>query len=171
MIRLAVFVILMTFLLGFTLRRPHRHRFYRFFAFVSLLGLVLVNAPSWFRDPYSPTQLVSWLFLACSLLLAAHGFWLLRIVGAPEGDFESTTCLVTVGAYRYIRHPLYCSILLGGVGAFFKSPTWLGLGLLGTLAAFVYATAKIEEGENIKRFGGTYQEYMERTKMFFPYLV
>jgi protein-S-isoprenylcysteine O-methyltransferase Ste14 len=93
------------------------------------------------------------------------------MVGDPEGDFENTTRLVTVGAYRYIRHPLYCSILLGGTGAFFKQPTWLGLGLFSVVVAFVYATARVEEGENIKRFGEAYQEYMERTKMFLPYLV
>jgi protein-S-isoprenylcysteine O-methyltransferase Ste14 len=130
-----------------------------------------MNAPDWFRDSYSPVQLISWVFLACSLLLAVHGFRLLRMVGDPEGDFENTTRLVTVGAYRYIRHPLYCSILLGGTGAFFKQPTWLGLGLFSVVVAFVYATARVEEGENIKRFGEAYQEYMERTKMFLPYLV
>ncbi len=171
MIRLGVFIILTAIFLVFTLRRPHRHRFCRFFAFESLLGLVLMNAPDWFRDPYSPAQLVSWVFLAGSLLLAVHGFRLLRIVGEPEADLENTTRLVTVGAYRYIRHPLYCTLLIGGVGALLKRPTWLGFWLFILLVGFVYATARIEERENVRRFGEIYQEYMEHTKMFLPYLV
>jgi protein-S-isoprenylcysteine O-methyltransferase Ste14 len=171
MIRLGVFIILTIFLLVFTLLRPHRHRFYRFLAFESFLGVVFMNAPDWFRDPYSLTQLASWFFLVCSLLLAIHGFRLLRTVGTPDNDIENTTNLVSVGAYRYIRHPLYCTLLLGGLGAILKRPTWLGFLILSILAGFVYATAKVEELENIERFGETYREYMKRTKMFIPYLL
>ena len=76
-----------------------------------------------------------------------------------------------VGAYRYIRHPLYCTLLLGGAGAFLKHPTWLGFWILSLLVVFVYATSRIEEFENLEKFGGTYEKYMQRTKMFLPYLV
>lgn len=170
MIRLGVFTILSILLLAFTLSRPHRHRFYRFFAFESLLGLVLLNTDTWFRDPFSSIHLFSWIFLASSLVLAIHGFRLLHIAGAPEGDIEDTTQLVTTGAYRYIRHPLYCSLLLGGVGAFLKDPSLLGLLLLIILLVFVYATARVEERDNLERFGSAYRLYMEKTKMYIPFL-
>jgi protein-S-isoprenylcysteine O-methyltransferase Ste14 len=170
MVRLAIFTILSIVLLAFTLSRPHRHRFHRFFAFESLLALILLNTGSWFRDPFSPLHLVSWLFLAGSLVLALHGFRLLRLAGAPQGDIEDTTQLVTSGAYRYMRHPLYCSLLILGVGAFLKDPNLLGFLLFALLFVFVYATAKVEERVNIARFGSAYQEYMEETKMFIPYL-
>ena len=171
MIRAGLFIILTVLLAFFTLSRPHPHRFPRFFAFESLMGLVLVNAPDWFTKPYSPSHLASWFFLACSLLLAIHGFWLLRVIGAPDRDFEDTTRLVTVGAYRYIRHPLYCSLLVGGIGAFLKRPTWFGLCLFGVSAVFIYVTARVEESENVKRFGEAYREYMRHTRMFLPYIV
>ena len=170
MIRLGVFTILSILLLTFTLSRPHRHRFYRFFAFESLLGLVLLNTDTWFRDPFSSIHLFSWIFLASSLVLAIHGFRLLNIDGSPEGDIEDTTQLVTTGAYRYIRHPLYCSLLLGGVGAFLKGPSLLGFLLLIILLAFVYATARVEERDNLKRFGSAYRSYMDKTKMYIPFL-
>jgi protein-S-isoprenylcysteine O-methyltransferase Ste14 len=112
----------------------------------------------------------SWVFLASSLVLAIHGFRLLHIAGAPEGDIEDTTQLVTTGVYRYIRHPLYCSLLLGGVGAFLKDPSLLGFLLLIILLAFVYATARVEERDNLKRFGSAYRLYMEKTKMYIPFL-
>jgi protein-S-isoprenylcysteine O-methyltransferase Ste14 len=171
MIQLAVFIVLSILLLAFTLRRPHRHRFYRFFAFESLLALVLLNSDTWFRNPFTIIQFISWIFLAGSLLLALHGFQLLRIAGSPKGDIEETTQLVTIGAYRYIRHPLYCSLLVLGVGAFLKEPSLLGFLLLILVVVFVYATGKVEERDNLTRFGSAYREYMQKTKMFIPFLL
>jgi protein-S-isoprenylcysteine O-methyltransferase Ste14 len=171
MIKLGIFVLLSILLLVFTLKRRHRHRFSRFFAFESILGLVLLNGGSWFRNPLSLRQLVSWIFLASSLVLALHGFRLLLIAGFPKDDIEETTRHVTIGAYRYIRHPLYCSLLLGGVGAFLKDPSFLGLILFLLLVGFVFVTGKIEEDENIDRFGEEYRAYMETTKMFIPFLI
>jgi protein-S-isoprenylcysteine O-methyltransferase Ste14 len=171
MMQWGVFTLLSMLLLVFTLKRPHRHRFPRFFAVESILGLVLLNTGGWFRNPLSLRQLVSWIFLVSSLVLALHGFRLLRIAGSPRDDIEETTRLVTIGAYRYIRHPLYCTLLLGGVGAFLKNPSFLGLILLLILTGFVFATGKIEEYENIDRFGEEYRAYMETTKMFVPFLI
>jgi len=171
MIQFGIFLLLSIFLLTFTLKRPHRHRFPRLFAFESILGLVLINASNWFQNPLSLRQLVSWIFLAGSLILAIHGFQLLRIAGSPKNDIEETTQLVTTGAYRYIRHPLYCTFLLAGVGAFLKDPSFLALILFFILAVSAYWTGKIEEEENIAKFGEEYRTYMESTKMFIPFLI
>ena len=84
--------------------------------------------------------------------------------------FEKTTALVTVGIYRYIRHPLYSSLLFLAWGIFFKDPSWPG-GLLAVVATlFLVATARVEEAENVRFFGEEYKEYMKQTKMFIPFL-
>ncbi|MGB9072376.1 MAG: isoprenylcysteine carboxylmethyltransferase family protein [Terriglobales bacterium] len=88
-----------------------------------------------------------------------------------EIGIEATTTLVTVGAYRYIRHPLYASLLCLGWGAFFKHVTLFGFLLVVTLSAFLTATAKVEEAENLRKFGDSYAAYMKKTKMFVPFLV
>jgi protein-S-isoprenylcysteine O-methyltransferase Ste14 len=62
-------------------------------------------------------------------------------------------------------------LLLGGVGAFLKDPSFLGLILFLLLVGFVFVTGKIEEDENIDRFGEEYRAYMETTKMFIPFLI
>jgi protein-S-isoprenylcysteine O-methyltransferase Ste14 len=166
-----IFILLSILLLVFTLNRPHQHRFPRFFAFVSFIGLVLLNVRSWFVDPFSLPQLVSWIFLTSSLVLAVHGFYILRSAGSPKDDIEDTTQLVTTGAYRYIRHPIYCTLLLAGFGAFLKDPSNPGLILFLILAGFVYMTAKIEENEIIDKFGEEYLLYREKTKMFIPFII
>jgi len=157
-------------LLAFTLIRPHPYRFTRFLAFDSLLGLIFLNADSWFADPFSGKQIISWIFLAGSLFLAIHGFTLIKTEGNPTGDFEDTTRLITRGAYRFIRHPLYSSLLLFGLGAFLKGPSLLGVGLMGALFTGVILTARIEEKYNLERFGEEYQHYRDKTKCFIPYI-
>ena len=72
---------------------------------------------------------------------------------------------MTVGAYRYIRHPLYASLVCLGWGAFFKDVTLLGFLLVVAMSAFLTATAKVEEAENLRKFGDSYAAYMKKTKM------
>ena len=88
----------------------------------------------------------------------------------PLLGIEKTTRLVTTGVFRYIRHPLYCSLLLLAWGAFFKDPSWVGGCLALAATAFLVATARAEEAENIRYFGAAYQAYMRHTKMFLPFL-
>jgi protein-S-isoprenylcysteine O-methyltransferase Ste14 len=161
-----------------SLRMPRSHGFYRLFAWEFLLLLLLLNLRKWFDEPFSPHQIVSWLLLLTSLLLVFHGVNLLRRYGKPDNKrnetpmiaFEKTSTLVTNGAYGYIRHPLYSSLLFLGWGIFFKQPSWLG-GLLALAATiFLLLTARVEEDENIRYFGTAYQDYMKQTKMFIPYL-
>ncbi|HXR40480.1 MAG TPA: isoprenylcysteine carboxylmethyltransferase family protein [Terracidiphilus sp.] len=163
-----------------SLRDLRTHGFYRFFAFELLFALILLNAPAWFRDPLSLRQLAAWLFGAVSIGLAIEGFRLLRVIGRPAPSaqpsanlpFENTTALVTVGAYRWIRHPLYASLLALGWCAWLKDPLGpvsiaLALGATG----FLLATAMAEERENLKRFGDAYADYMKKTRRFIPFIL
>jgi protein-S-isoprenylcysteine O-methyltransferase Ste14 len=167
---LAFWGIFSILLLVFTLFRNHPYRFPRFLVFESILSLTFLNARVWFVDPYSWRQLISWILLLGSLVLASWGFTLLKTRGEPAGDFEDTTRLITTGLYGYIRHPLYGSLITFGLGAFLKDPSWLGsfLVLLTILGAGL--TARIEEGHNLDRFGEEYATYMGKTKRFIPYL-
>jgi len=173
MFKLILFVLASAAIVWFSWTSLHdrrSHGFFRFFAFESILALILLNVEHWFRDPFSAFQIVSWLLLFGSLFLAVHGFYLLRLIGRPEGNFENTTTLVRLGAYRYIRHPLYSSLLWLGWGVFFKDPSLLGSVLVLVTSAFLIATAKAEEVENLHRFGADYAAYMKTTKMFIPFL-
>jgi protein-S-isoprenylcysteine O-methyltransferase Ste14 len=161
-----------------SLRAPRSHGFYRFFAWETILALTVLNLDHWFTHPFAWYQLVSWFLLIVSLFLVIHGVLLLKQMGeqnpqrddGPLLDFEKTTAIVTTGAYRYIRHPLYSSLLFLAWGVAFKSPGWLNgpLALIATL--FLVATARAEEAEDVRFFGPTYQEYMKGTRMFIPFL-
>jgi protein-S-isoprenylcysteine O-methyltransferase Ste14 len=162
-----------------SLRSPRSHGFYRFFAWEALLALILLNVEYWFWNPFSLHQIISWTFLMASACLVVHAVHLLRIIGKPKAErsgeeatigFEKTTQLVSVGAYKYIRHPMYSSLLFLGWGVFFKNVSWVS-GLFALAATvFLVATAKVEEAEDIRFFGTAYQTYIRQTKMFIPFL-
>jgi protein-S-isoprenylcysteine O-methyltransferase Ste14 len=161
-----------------SLRDPRSHGFYRFIAWVIILGAFLLNVRGWFRDPFSPHQIVSWILLCISPYFVIRGVQLLRSLGQPGEernneplvDFEKTTKLVTVGVYRWIRHPLYSSLFFLTWGIFYKSPSWMDAGLAVLATGFLVKTARIEEEENVRTFGPAYREYMRKSKMFVPYL-
>ena len=147
-----------------------RTHLFRASAFVFVLATIGVNVRAWFHAPLSPVHLVSWILLLASLALAVHGFLLLSVIGKPRGRIDKTTVLVTIGAYRYIRHPLYASLLLLAWGAFLKQPSLPGTVLAAAATASLIATARAEEVELSQKFGTAYAEYRKSTKMFIPYV-
>jgi protein-S-isoprenylcysteine O-methyltransferase Ste14 len=104
---------------------------------------------------------------------------LLKKKGKPEKirnektlyQFEKTTELIDTGIFKYIRHPLYSSLIFLTWGIYLKNPVvdLLIVSMVSTL--FLYLTAIFDEKECIQFFGDTYKEYMKRSKMFIPFLI
>ena len=156
----------------FSIKEKRYHGIYRFFAFESILVLVLLNASVWFKNPFSINQIISWILLLGSLIFAIWGFVLLYRMGKPaEGHLERTTRLITTGLYGYIRHPLYLSLILGGFGAMAKDPGYLQILLAIINFIALIFTARVEEQEMIQKFGEEYKEYKKKTKMFIPFIL
>lgn len=158
------------------LHNPHCHGFYRYFVFEGIALLLTLNLPYWFADRYSLRQGFSWLLLFGALALVLHAVFMLRSHGGqrarshnPENfKFENTSELVTGGIFRYVRHPMYTSLLLLSWGILLKHPTFGGLliALLATLCMLVAANK--EEQENLAYFGDVYRDYVTTTKKFIP---
>lgn len=164
---------------GKSLRAPGSHGFYRFFAWECILGLFLLNVRAWFKHPLAWHQLISWVLLVASLVPLALGMRGLTQRGKPAHHredepqllaFEKTTRLVTTGIYRYIRHPLYSSLLLLTWGIFFKSISWPGSLLALASSILLFLTAKADEAEYLHFFGQEYREYMLHTRRFIPFV-
>ena len=151
-----------------SIREKRYHGIPRFFAFEGLLLLGLLQRPVWFNDPFGPGQIVSWILLTICIYYIMAAVILYFRHARPGVNFENSTKLVTTGLYKFVRHPMYASLLLLGWGMFFKSihPTSIALIFVITLA--LYLTCKVEEKEMIKRFGKEYEDYMERTRMWIP---
>lgn len=153
-------------------RTKQAYGLFRFLGFEALAAVIAWNASRWLREPLSIPQLASWAILAAATVLAAHGVHLLKVAGRARARImEETQYVVEAGAYRYIRHPLYSSLVLLGWGVFFKGRDLPSAALALAATAFFVATARYEEDFNIQRFGSAYSEYMKRTKMFIPFLL
>ncbi len=158
------------------LRHRGSHGYYRFFAWEAIALLVVMNARMWLVDPFSLRQIGSWALLTLSAGLVLEGVRLLHLVGRPRrttadsGDyaFEQTTHLVTTGVYRWIRHPMYSSLLLLAWAIFLKDPSILGAAAAVAASGSLLVTARADEREATAKFGDAYVEYMRTTKRFVP---
>lgn len=155
---------------NYSIRDKRYHGIPRFFSFEAIILLFMLNIQKWFYEPFSFIRILSWIFLICSAVFGLAGFITLKRKGKSKGAFEETTVLVRTGLYRYIRHPLYSSLLFLGTGIMLKEPLLpqIALGICNFVA--LYFTAKIEEKEMFLRFGNEYTEYKKSTRMFIPYL-
>ena len=77
--------------------------------------------------------------------------------------------LVTTGPYRWIRHPMYTSVLLGGAALAWISSPLIGWVMWSALAIVLLKKSKLEERWMGEKHPG-YTAYMLRTKRFLPWL-
>lgn len=154
------------------------HGLYRFFGWECILWLIINNYKYWFENPLGSNQIISWVFLIYSLYLVVPGVTLIKKIGKPDPvrkddtlySFEKTTEMIETGVYKYVRHPLYGSLLFLSWGICLKNPT-LDLVLVTIFSSICFCiTAKVEEAENIGYFGDKYTDYIKRSRMFVPYI-
>jgi protein-S-isoprenylcysteine O-methyltransferase Ste14 len=164
-------VLIIVFSWFFSVKHKRYHGIPRFFAFESAFVLLLLNYRLWFINPFSPVHILSWILLISSAYVGLEGYFRLKREGNPVNQFENTSHLVKSGVYRYIRHPLYLSVLMVGLGIMLKDPGKNQLLLGFILLTAIFLTALTEEKEMIAKFGDEYRQYMKESKMFVPFVL
>ncbi|MDK1493514.1 protein-S-isoprenylcysteine O-methyltransferase [Sinorhizobium sp. 7-81] len=116
--------------------------------------------------------------VALGALIFATAMWVFRKTHKELGRNWSISLeirdkheLISRGPYALVRHPMYTSFLLMGVGQAFLLSNWvIGLaGLVGFAVLFFLRVDK-EERMMLEIFGAQYRTYMARTKRIIPYL-
>jgi protein-S-isoprenylcysteine O-methyltransferase Ste14 len=181
MIKTIIFLILSIPVVSISWRSLHsikNHGFYRFIAWECILWLAISNIVFWFKDPLAVHQIVSWILLFSSIYPILSGAVIMKKAGKADRQrdnslyaFEKTSQLIETGIFKYIRHPLYCSLLLLTWGIFFKHFDYFLLIVAVVSSLALLLTAMMEEKENISYFGDQYREYMKRTSMFVPFII
>ncbi|MDQ3060770.1 MAG: isoprenylcysteine carboxylmethyltransferase family protein [Pseudomonadota bacterium] len=77
--------------------------------------------------------------------------------------------LVTTGPYRWIRHPMYTSVLLGAAALAWTSNPATGWASWSALAVVLLLKSTLEERWMREKHPG-YASYMLRSKRFLPWL-
>jgi protein-S-isoprenylcysteine O-methyltransferase Ste14 len=81
---------------------------------------------------------------------------------------ERPEALVTTGAFRYVRHPLYLASILTYLGLTVSTTSIFSLVLLVVIFIFHDYIASYEETLLEAKFGEEYQAYKRRTGKWFP---
>ncbi|GAA4502744.1 isoprenylcysteine carboxylmethyltransferase family protein [Pseudaeromonas paramecii] len=128
------------------------------------VGLLLVAWP-WSGQWPTPLALLGWL---PSLGLALWSLWCnppgnfrIRPVPHPKGR------LVCTGPYRYIRHPMYASLLLFALGCVLGYLSLASILAAVLLWVVLWAKARREEQQLLRQFSA-YRDYRVRTGFFLP---
>lgn len=79
--------------------------------------------------------------------------------------------LITAGVYRHVRHPMYVSLLLFGLGQTAVVPNWIA-GPACLVGALVLVALRLGPEERMMqaRFGAEYEAYAARTARLIPHL-
>ena len=116
--------------------------------------------------------------VALGTIIFCSALWVFRISHKELGRNWSITLeirerheLVCAGPYALVRHPMYTSFLLMGLGQVFLLANWVAgiSGLIGFAVLFLLRVDK-EERMMLENFGSQYRAYMEKTKRIVPYL-
>jgi len=88
----------------------------------------------------------------------------LTVVPIPKEDGQ----LSTTGLYRYVRHPMYSSVLLFTLGIALSSGNLIKY-LLGLLLYFLFHAKSAYEEKYLKLKYPDYEEYAKRIPRFIPF--
>jgi protein-S-isoprenylcysteine O-methyltransferase Ste14 len=114
--------------------------------------------------------------LVAGVMCLVIGLWLFYRSHADLGTNWSVTLevreqhrLITEGAYRHIRHPMYLAIALYSIGQALVIPNWAaGPSNLIAFAILLALRLRAEERMMVEEFGAQYVAYSARTKSLIP---
>ncbi len=118
--------------------------------------------------PESYLSLVLYMASAVTGMFALQAMRRSKLRISPKVHPEAK--LVTNGIYRFIRHPMYLSVILMGAGMLVNQYTPLRIGIFMTLVTDLLIKMMYEERMLRKRFGDDYVEYKKHTKRLIPFV-
>ena len=122
-----------------------------------------LDLPEWLR----------WVGVGMGALADLLAYWVFSHLGnnvTPTVVTRSTATLVTSGPYRWVRHPLYLTGMVGFIGFVLLSENWfIALASISVFMVMLFRIPK-EEARLVDKFGEAYREYMQRTGRFLPKL-
>jgi len=119
-----------------------------------------------------------WWAVALGAIVFGSALWVFRVSHKALGrnwsislEIREQHSLVSSGPYALVRHPMYTSFLLMGIGQALLLSNWM-VGLAGLIGFAILFFLRVDKEEHmmLANFGPQYRAYMERTKRIIPYL-
>lgn len=140
------------------------------FVLQMVLFVVIILAPSGGESAFP-----AWLRLLGLALIGAGGLlgvWGLIVLGSNLTPFPKPIDhghLVTHGPYRFVRHPIYASLILATLGLGLARASLVGLTLAALLLLFFDLKSRREEQWLRESYDG-YAAYQRRVRKLIPWI-
>lgn len=85
-------------------------------------------------------------------------------------DIKDNAVLITTGAYRYIRHPMYFAVIVMMLGVVLSNFNFMSLFLYILLIVVLFMKAKKEEILWMEK-SEEYRDYLQRSKRIIPFIL
>jgi protein-S-isoprenylcysteine O-methyltransferase Ste14 len=138
-----------------------------------LIVLLLVRVRAFKAHVTTTDPWLEGIGLAVFLLGLALAVWARVYLGRNWGMPMSQKIdpeLVTTGAYRKVRHPIYSGIILAMIGTMIAVSLYWLVAVIVIAAYFIYS-ASVEERYMAERFPDSYPGYKRSTKMLIPFVL
>jgi len=138
--------------------------------FTFFIYLFFPELLAWATFPLSPVLII---IGGCLGLIALLWFiWIHHTLGnnlSVRLQIKDSQKLITNGAYRLIRHPMYTAFYLLHLTTFLLTANWfIGLTWTAGLTLIIALRIKREEKMMVEHFGEQYLFYMQKTGRFLP---
>jgi len=106
-----------------------------------------------------------------SLLIFWRAHYDLKANWSPSLELYEGHTLITNGIYKYIRHPMYASLLLANIAQILLIQNWIAGPISLIMFTFFYTfRSSAEEKMMMERFGDQYSAYKKATGGILPRL-
>lgn len=125
----------------------------------------------WIRSPHAWRTTLSVIFLTLAAVLSWSSARTLGRQWRFDAGLNVDHVLVTSGAYRFVRHPIYTSMLCMLLGTGFMVAPMLIL-VISTVIFIVGTEIRVRIEDNLlaSRFGDRFVEYQQRVGAYIPFL-
>jgi protein-S-isoprenylcysteine O-methyltransferase Ste14 len=119
----------------------------------------------------APELIASMILVPLSVWLAWAAAWQLGKQWRYEAALSEDHELIRTGPYRWIRHPIYAS-MLGMTLATLTAWTWWPMAIASLVLFLLGAEVRIRAEDRLlaARFGAEFAEYRKNTRAFIPFL-
>ena len=134
---------------------------------IQFLAIALIMIPK-------PSIMITSLWWVCLLIATFTALWIFthNKVGnfniVPE--IRNNAKLIVTGPYRFVRHPMYSSLILFMLGVVLWHFHWMNVLLLSIMIVAV-AMKAFKEEKLWDRHDSAYEAYKKRTKMIIPFVL
>ena len=136
-----------------------------FFAALLIGFIVRIFAGGWLPIPNILAEALGGLVLLAALVLAISAISAFAESGEELPPATPSRLLLTAGAYRYSRNPIYLAMILFGLGFGIATQNlWIILTTAAAGLIFNFFVIPPEEAYLERKFGVDYREYKERVR-------